>query len=242
MKTNFVLPFVVMSILLSCLPYTIAAVEIPKIKLIIDNKEFTATMNDNEAAQTFVSLLPMTISMTEMGNNEKYYYLTQSLPGTAVNPGVIQTGDIMCWSANCLVLFYKTFSTSYSYIELGRVDDITGFAQALGTGNVRVTIEVENLDPDIPLNIESVTFKDKRSINAVVYNKIDKDINGSLIVGIYEGNKLIELKITDKDFSKVQQAIDVNFNTEINTNFHTIKVFIWSTTDKLQPLANAYKM
>jgi hypothetical protein len=101
-------------------------------------------MQDNEAARALTALLPMTVTMNELNGNEKYYYLPQNLPGTAANPGTIQTGDIMLWSSNCLVLFYKTFSTSYSYVRLGRVDNVTGFAAALGTGNIQVSFEILN--------------------------------------------------------------------------------------------------
>ncbi len=79
--------------------------------------------------------------MVELNNNEKYADLTKSLPTGAANPGTIQTGDLMLYGSSTLVLFYKSFSTSYSYTKLGRIDDVNGLQAALGTGDVRVTFE-----------------------------------------------------------------------------------------------------
>jgi hypothetical protein len=75
--------------------------------------------------------------------NEKYYYLPNSLPKNSSNPETIKNGDLMHYGSKTLVLFYKTFSTSYSYTKLGSVDDVTGLASALGSGNVTVTFESE---------------------------------------------------------------------------------------------------
>jgi len=114
-----------------------------KLLITVDDKEFTATLNNNETVNSFKSLLPLEINMTEMGGYEKYYYLPQNLPGSASNVGTTYEGDLMIWSSNCLVLFYTTRSTSYSYIRLGRIDDTTGLREALGSGSVRVKYELE---------------------------------------------------------------------------------------------------
>ena len=107
----------------------------------IGNSTFTATLADNATAQAFAAMLPMSLSMSELNNNEKYVYLDQSLPVQASSPGTIQTGDIMLYGSSCVVLFYKTFSTSYSYTRIGRVDNPDGLAAAVGSGSVTVLFE-----------------------------------------------------------------------------------------------------
>ena len=114
-----------------------------KMKIKIGNSTFTATLYDNTTVTAFKSLLPMTLNMAELNNNEKYVDLPHSFPTGAANPGTIQNGDLMLYGSSTLVLFYKTFSTSYSYTKLGRIDDVTGLVDALGTGNVSVTFELQ---------------------------------------------------------------------------------------------------
>ncbi|WP_455585183.1 cyclophilin-like fold protein [Bacteroides sp.] len=113
------------------------------LKISIGSSSFNATLEDNATVTAFKALLPMTVSMSEMNGNEKYYYLQGSLPTASSNPGTIRTGDLMLYGSSCVVLFYETFSTSYSYTRLGRVDNPSGLASALGSGNVTVTFELQ---------------------------------------------------------------------------------------------------
>ena len=114
-----------------------------KMKIRIGNNIFTATLYDNKAALALKSLLPLTENAIELNGNEKYVDLSRSLPTNASNPGIIQNGELMLYGSSTLVLFYKTFSTSYSYTKLGRIDDATGLVAALGAGSVSVTFELE---------------------------------------------------------------------------------------------------
>ncbi|AQG81406.1 cyclophilin-like fold protein [Spirosoma montaniterrae] len=109
----------------------------------IEANTFTATLLDNPTVTAFKARLPITLSMRELNGNEKFAELTSVLPTNAANPGTIQTGDLMLYGSNTLVLFYETFRTSYSYTKLGRIDNPAGLAAALGSGNVTITFELE---------------------------------------------------------------------------------------------------
>ena len=114
-----------------------------QMRIKIGSNTFTATLSDNATATAFKGMLPMTIKMSELNGNEKHVDLSANLPTNASNPGKIQSGDLMIYGSNTLVLFYKTFSTSYSYTRLGRINDTNGLAAAVGSGSVTVTYELE---------------------------------------------------------------------------------------------------
>ena len=113
------------------------------IRIKVGDKAFTATLEDNATSRAFQALLPMTIQMTELNGNEKYFRLSTKLPTDESNPGTIQSGDLMIYGQDTLVLFYKTFATSYSYTRLGRINDTAGLAAAVGHGNVTVTCDLQ---------------------------------------------------------------------------------------------------
>ena len=112
-----------------------------KIQIKIGEKTFTATVIDSPTAKAFKALLPLTLNMNELNSNEKYADLTMSLPVNTSVPASIQVGDLMIYGSRTLVLFYKGFSTSYSYTKIGKIDDVTGLLAALGNGDVTVSFE-----------------------------------------------------------------------------------------------------
>lgn len=114
-----------------------------QMKIKIGNRTFTATLYNNATATAFKALLPVTVKMAELNGNEKYVDLSRNLPADASNPGTIQAGDLMLYGSSTLVLFYKSFSTSYRYTKLGRIDNPSELAAALGSGNVTVTLELQ---------------------------------------------------------------------------------------------------
>ena len=109
-----------------------------QINIAVDDEVFAATLADNQTAEAFADMLPLTLNMSEMNGNEKYNYLDDNLPTDSYRPGTIQVGDLMLYGSNCVVLFYETFSSSYSYTRIGWVNDTNGLTAALGSGNVTV--------------------------------------------------------------------------------------------------------
>jgi len=124
-------------------PDNISNTDTAKMKITVGTTVFTANFYDNATATAFKAKLPITINMTELNGNEKYFDLPNVLPANASNPVTIQNGDLMLYGSNTLVLFYKTFSTSYSYTRIGRIENPSGLANALGSGNATVTFEAE---------------------------------------------------------------------------------------------------
>jgi hypothetical protein len=112
-----------------------------KMKITVGTSTFSATLQSNATANAFRESLPITLTMSELNNNEKYADLEGSLPTNASNPGTIQNGDLMLYGSSTLVLFYKSFSTSYRYTKIGRIDDPKGLEEALGTGDVSITFD-----------------------------------------------------------------------------------------------------
>ncbi len=114
-----------------------------KIKITGNTQIFTVTLMDNNTAKAFKKMLPLTIKMSELNGNEKFGDLPNSLPINPSIPKTIRNGDLMMYGSKTLVIFYETFTTSYSYTKLGQIDDVAGLASALGTRDTVVTFEVE---------------------------------------------------------------------------------------------------
>ena len=77
-----------------------------KLKITIGTNTFSVALYNNETVAAFKTRLPLTINMTELNGNEKYF-LPNNLPTNASNPGIYNQ-DMLYGSKN-LVLFYKLF-------------------------------------------------------------------------------------------------------------------------------------
>ena len=113
--------------------------DVININVTINNQKYNATIENNETARSFISKLPQEFNMKELNGNEKYIYLDETLPTNSYNPKHIEKGDIMLYGNNCLVVFYKSFDTSYSYTKIGHIQELPDL------GNKNIIIKFNNI-------------------------------------------------------------------------------------------------
>lgn len=118
--------------------------EVSTLTMTVNGTKFIIALEDNETAKTLASMMPLEIRMSELNGNEKYCYLKESLPTAPYRPGTIHAGDVMLFGDDCLVVFYDTFMTSYSYTPIGHITYASSLAAALGPGGVSATFEVHS--------------------------------------------------------------------------------------------------
>ena len=106
------------------------------VKIKINDDEYELKLSNNETAKEFLKLLPLNIDMQELNGNEKYYYLNDTLPSNPQKMGKIEKGDVMLYGDDCIVIFYKTFNTAYSYTKIGYIDGLN----ELSSENITVLI------------------------------------------------------------------------------------------------------
>jgi len=111
-----------------------------KINVTINDKTYTATLEDNETSRELLKKLPFDMTMTELNGNEFYYYFDNTFPSNAKRIENISIGDIMLYNDNCIVLFYDSFKTNYSYTRLGKLENIDGLKDLKGKKNIKVNI------------------------------------------------------------------------------------------------------
>lgn len=113
-----------------------------KMNLQIGDSTFTATLEENSAVESLLGLMetaPLVIQMSDYSGFEKVGSLGTNLP-TSNQQTTTQSGDIVLYNGNQIVIFYGT--NSWSYTRLGKVDDLTEWKEALGNGDVTVTFSI----------------------------------------------------------------------------------------------------
>ncbi len=113
-----------------------------KMNIAVNDSSFTATLAENAAVDALVDWMeegPITLELSDYADFEKVGPLGRSLPASD-SQTTTQAGDIVLYQSNQIVLFYG--SNSWSYTRLGSIDDLTGWEDALGSGDVTVTLSL----------------------------------------------------------------------------------------------------
>ena len=114
-----------------------------KIIVEVNGSRFTATLENNKAADALEEMVqeePVTVQMSDYAGFEKVGSLGASLPASN-RQTTTHAGDIVLYQDNQIVIFYG--SNSWSYTRLGKIDDLTGWEEALGNGDVTLTLSLE---------------------------------------------------------------------------------------------------
>ena len=107
-----------------------------KVNITVNNREYVLELEDSQTTREFLNTLPLSITMEELNGNEKYRYLDNEFTTDSKVPEIINKGDVMLYGNNCLVIFYKTFTTTYSYTKIGYINNL----EEIGDNNIIVTI------------------------------------------------------------------------------------------------------
>lgn len=112
---------------------------IASIMMRIDDRAFEISIDSGKAGQEFAKATPFELEMDDLNGNEKYYEGDDKLPKNEYAPGHIEAGDVMLYGDDCVVIFYKSFDTTEKYTRLGKIQDATGLAEAVGSGRVSIS-------------------------------------------------------------------------------------------------------
>ena len=129
--------------------------------------------------------------MTNLNNNELYYQFNNKFSTDTKSVRTINTGDIYLYQSDYLVLFYKTFSTTYSYSEIGKLTDTNGLADIIGSNSpIEVEWGIENNESNNSTNTEVTdietdeNFSNLTNKNFCNFIKINYLISISLIFAL----------------------------------------------------------
>ena len=114
-----------------------------KIKITIEDRVITATLNDSRTTRDFISLLPLILTLEDYADTEKISDLPKQLSMEDTPPGSDPSvGDIAYYAPwGNLAIFRKDFGYSSGLVILGKIDG-EGIKALNVSGNVNVRIEL----------------------------------------------------------------------------------------------------
>ena len=121
-----------------------AEAESMKIRLTLNGTALTATLIDSETTRDFVSLLPLTLTMSDLFGREKFGHLPRAISEGGKRTRTYEVGDVIYWSPGPDVAIYYRHDgqpiPSPGIIVIGKMD--SGVEALALPGSVRLMIEL----------------------------------------------------------------------------------------------------
>lgn len=113
-----------------------------KIRLTINGKSMTASLNNSAAARDFLSMLPLTLTLSDYASTEKIADLPRRLSTQGAPAGFDpDVGDITYYAPwGNLAIFYRDVGYAKGLVHLGRIE--SSLAELHSDGALQVCIDM----------------------------------------------------------------------------------------------------
>ena len=130
----------VASVAVSDTAFAAASNEDLRIKLTVNGKTLTATLEDNPTSRAFIAKLPLTLPMMDLYDREMCYRFDEALPTGKLTSSNYKVGDLAYWPPrHSFVILYEQNGERFQRQHLGRID--SGVEIFNGIGDVDVLFE-----------------------------------------------------------------------------------------------------
>jgi len=108
-----------------------------RISISIGSQIITATLNESETAKDFASLLPLSLTMSDLFQREKYAHLPRAISDRGKRTKTYEVGEVVYWSPGPdVAIFYRHDAQSIpdpGIIVMGKVDSSLDALNAPGS-------------------------------------------------------------------------------------------------------------
>lgn len=115
-----------------------------KVRLNVGGKVVTASLIDSGTARDFVSLLPLTLTMSDLFEREKFGHLPRVISEDGERTRAYEVGEVIYWPPGPdVAIFYRQDGQSIpnpGIIVMGKID--SGIEAFSAAGSLRVTIDL----------------------------------------------------------------------------------------------------
>ena len=115
-----------------------------KIRLTTPERVLTATPSDNEITRDFVSLLPLTLTMKDLFNREKFAHLPRAISDRGERTHSYQVGEVIYWSPGPdVAIYYRHDGQAIpdpGSIVIGKIDSGVEALNIPGSVNIKMEL------------------------------------------------------------------------------------------------------